>query len=84
MRMAKQNGRVIMRLEITQKAIDSFTTSAGARGMTHIATTSRIIEWFTQQSDEVQASVLGNHPTPPSGDELTRMILERVRDSHRS
>jgi hypothetical protein len=33
-------------------------TSAAARGMTHIATTSRIIEWFAQQSDEVQAAIL--------------------------
>lgn len=68
-----------MRIEIPQKAVDSFTSSAEARGMTHIATTSRIIEWFAQQTDEVQAAILGNHPEPPNRDDLSRMILEQIK-----
>jgi hypothetical protein len=74
-----KSGRVIMRIEIPQKAVDSFTTSAEKRGMTHIATTSRIVEWFINQDEEVIAAVLGTHPTPPSPDELARMIIEKIK-----
>ena len=78
--MAKQKqGRVIMRIDITPKAVESLAASADARGMTQIATTSRIIEWFTRQSDEVQATILGNHPAQPTPDELARMIVAEMK-----
>jgi hypothetical protein len=81
--MAKQARRVIMRLELSQKAIDSFITSAEGRGMTHIATSSRIIEWLIAQEEEVIATVVGAHPAPPSPDELARMIVDGMRKSRR-
>ena len=72
-----------MRIELPQRAIASYEAAGNDRGMKYIAMTSQIIEWFIQQSDEVQAAILGNHPAPPSHDELARMILEHIRDSQR-
>jgi hypothetical protein len=82
--MAKEQGRVIMRIELSPDAAKSYNTSAEERGMTHIATTSRIVEWFIAQDEEVQAAILGNHPTRPSRDELTQLILEYIKTANRS
>jgi hypothetical protein len=75
-----ESGRIIMRIEVSRTAAELYIVSADDRGMTHIATTSRIIEWFTGQSEEVQAAILGNHPLPPSDEELTRLITKRMKE----
>ncbi len=51
--------RVIMRIELYPEAKDGLTDLCDRLGMTQIATTSRIIEWFTTQTDVVQAAILG-------------------------
>lgn len=76
--MAKQQGRIIMQIDILQGAVDSLVTSAENRGMTQIATTSRIVQWFLVQDEEVQAAILNTHPAAPSSDELTRLIMDRM------
>jgi hypothetical protein len=45
--------------------------------MTQIAATSRIIEWFTTQSDVVQAAILGLYPQDIRA-EVAKMILKRL------
>lgn len=77
--MGKSQGRIIMRIEIQQKAADSFIGSAQKLGMTKVATTSRIVEWLVAQDGEVIAAILGTHPAPPSSHELARMIAETIK-----
>jgi hypothetical protein len=69
--------RVIMRIELLPEAKDSLTGLCDRLGMTQIATTSRIIEWFTTQSDVVQASILGLYPQDIRA-EVAEMILKRM------
>jgi hypothetical protein len=62
--MAKSNGRrIIMRIELSPTAKRSFTGKTDKLGMTQIATTSRIIEWFVAQDSEAQAAILGVAPS---------------------
>jgi len=80
--MAKsKSGRAIMRIEIPQKAVDSFIASAAELGMTHIATTSRVVRWLIAQDEEVIAAILRTHPDAPATDELARMIVRGMRRS---
>jgi len=46
-------------------------------GMTQVATTSRVIEWFSDQQDVVQAAVLGLYPEDIRSDVAT-MILKKM------
>ena len=69
--------RVIMRIELLPEAKDGLTGLCDRLGMTQIATTSRIIEWFTTQSDVVQAAILGLYPQDIRA-EVAEMILKRM------
>jgi hypothetical protein len=54
--------RIIMRLELSPTAKQSFIASSDRLGMTQIATTSRIIQWLIDQDEEVIAAVLDIAP----------------------
>jgi hypothetical protein len=69
--------RVIMRIELGLDAKDGLTGLCDRLGMTQIAATSRIIEWFTAQSDIVQAAILGLYPQDIRS-EVVEMILKRM------
>jgi hypothetical protein len=69
--------RVIMRIELLPEAKEGLTGLCDRLGMTQIAATSRIIEWFTTQSDVVQAAILGLYPQDIRA-ELAEMILKRM------
>jgi hypothetical protein len=69
--------RVIMRIELLPEAKDGLTGLCDRLGMTQIAATSRIIEWFTTQSDVVQAAILGLYPQDIRA-EVAEMILKRM------
>lgn len=69
--------RVIMRIELLPEAKEALTGLCDRLGMTQIATTSRIIEWFTTQSDVVQAAILGLYPHDIRA-EVAEMILKRM------
>jgi hypothetical protein len=51
--------------------------------MTHVATTSRVIEWFCQQNDVVQAVILGLYPEDIRED-VPAMILKRLASEKKS
>jgi hypothetical protein len=69
--------RVIMRIELYPEAKDGLTGLCDRLGMTQVAATSRIIEWFTDQTDVVQAAILGLYPKDIRA-EVAEMILKRM------
>jgi hypothetical protein len=71
------NRRVIMRIELYPEAKEELTGLCDRLGMTQIAATSRIIEWFTTQTDVVQAAILGLYPHDIRA-EVAEMILKRM------
>jgi hypothetical protein len=77
MATANSTRRVIMRIELTPNAKKGLTELCDRLGMTQIATTSRIIEWFTTQSDVVQAAILGLYPQEIRA-EIAELILKRL------
>ncbi len=74
--------RVIMRIELYPEAKKGLSDLCDRLGMTQIAATSRIIEWFTTQSDVVQAAVLGLYPMDIRA-EVAEMILKRMASDHK-
>jgi hypothetical protein len=76
-------GRVIMRIEISQQAKTGLHDACDRLGMTHVATTSRIIEWFCAQNDLIQAVVLGLYPEDIRA-EIPTMILKRMASEKKS
>jgi hypothetical protein len=70
-------GRVIMRIELLPEAKTNLGVASDQRGMTQVATTSRVIEWFCKQDDVVQASILGLYPDDIRA-ELPTMIFKHM------
>jgi hypothetical protein len=75
--------RVIMRIELLPEAKKGLTDMCDRLGMTQIAATSRIIEWFTTETDVVQAAILGLYPHDIQSD-IAKMILKRVANTGKS
>ena len=71
-----------MRIELTPNAKTGLTGLCDRLGMTQIATTSRIIEWFTTQPDVVQAAILGLYPQDIRA-EIAEIILKRLAADHK-
>lgn len=69
--------RVIMRIELYPEAKEGLAGMCDRLGMTQIAATSRIIEWFTAQNDVVQAAILGLYPEDIRA-EVAEMILKKM------
>jgi hypothetical protein len=69
--------RVVMRVELTGPAKQKLDEVTDLTGMTQIQVMSRMIEWFTGQSELIQANVLGRYPVEIQ-DEVARLILRRM------
>jgi hypothetical protein len=69
--------RVIMRIELFPRAKSHLETLCDRLGMTQVATTSRVIEWFAEQTDLVQAAILGLYPESIRA-EVAQLILKRT------
>ena len=67
--------RIIMRVELLAPAKRKFEETPDGFGMTQIAVTSKLVEWFLAQTEEVQASILGLYPKD-DGIDLTTSILK--------
>jgi hypothetical protein len=74
---SKAPRRVIMRIELLPQAKNRLGDLCDQLGMTQVATTSRLIEWFCGQNDTVQAAVLGLYPEDIRAD-VPVMILKRM------
>jgi len=66
-----------MRIELYPQAKAHLEELCDRLGMTQVATTSRVIEWFSDQQDVVQAAILGLYPEDIRADVAT-MILKRM------
>jgi hypothetical protein len=69
--------RVIMRIELYPDAKDRLTDLCDRLGMTQVAATSRLVEWFAVQPDTLQAAILGLYPQDIAA-EVASVILKRM------
>lgn len=69
--------RVIIRLELTQGAKKALEDVCDHNGMTQVAVSSRLVEWFAQQSEMLQAAVLGHYPREIEAD-IAKIIINRM------
>lgn len=77
------HNRSIIRIQINKSAKNRLESLCDQRGMTQIATVSRLVAWFANQDETSQATILGLLPQPPS-DELARNVLKHMLASHSS
>ena len=66
-----------MRVELFPQAKSHLEVLCDRLGMTQVATTSRLVEWFAEQTDLVQAAVLGLYPEDIRA-EVAALILKRM------
>jgi hypothetical protein len=69
--------RIIIRLELTPQAKKALEDTCDHNGMTQVAVSSRLVEWFAQQSEMLQAAVLGHYPKELEP-EIAELILQRL------
>jgi hypothetical protein len=69
--------RIVVRIEITPNAKKALEDLGDKSGMTQVALTSRIIEWFANQSELVQAAILGHYPPEIQAD-IAKLIIKRM------
>ena len=75
--MAKQLKRFIMRIELTGAAKNQLATLSDKHGMTQVAMMSRLVEWYAQQNELIQAAVMGHYPRDIESD-VAKLILKRM------
>jgi hypothetical protein len=66
-----------MRIELTPTAKNLLADLCQRNGMTQVAVMSRITEWFSGQTDLIQAAVLGQYPTAIEAD-VAKLILKKM------
>jgi hypothetical protein len=69
--------RAIMRIQMDAQAKTRMEKLCEKRGMTQVAMTSRVMNWFLDQDETVQAMVLGSL-SEESMAPLARTLLERL------
>lgn len=69
--------RVVFRIQLTPEAKDRIEGFSDRLGITQIALTSKIVEWFANQPDMVQAAILGLYPDLIKTD-VAEMILAKM------
>jgi hypothetical protein len=66
-----------MRIELTSEAKKQMSGLADRQGMTQVALMSRLVQWFADAGDNVQALVL-NHMPGELRPEVVRLVLEQM------
>ncbi len=51
--------RVVFRVDVTPQTAKKFAAMCEETGVSQIAATSRLVQWFSAQESEVQARILG-------------------------
>ena len=69
--------RVIMRIELTPGAKKAVSELSKKRGMTQVAVSSRLVEWFARQPESVQAAILGQYPAEIEAD-VAKIVLQQL------
>ena len=71
--------RVVFRIQLTLEAKKRLLDISDQLGITQIAITSRIVEWFASQPDLIQAAIVGLYPDLIKQDVAT-LILNRLAE----
>ena len=79
----KMESRIILRIELTSRANDRVNEMCDRKGMTQVAMLSRLIEWFSEQSEIVQAVVLGQLPAEIAPD-IVQLVLKKAAQGRKS
>jgi hypothetical protein len=69
--------RIILRIELTPSAKEAINNLTDQAGMTQVALLSRLVEWFSHQTDMIQAAVLGQYPSEIQAD-IAKLILKQM------
>lgn len=77
LKLASSKKRVVFRIQLTTEAKDRIQGFSDRLGITQIALTSKIVEWFANQPDMVQAAILGLYPDLIKTD-VAEMILAKM------
>lgn len=77
--VATMASRIIVRIELTPNAKARLNELSDKAGMTQVSMLSRLVEWFANQSDMIQASVLGQYPKEIEPD-IAKLILKRMAE----
>jgi hypothetical protein len=75
---SRKTDRAVFRIVIAEDAAQALDEITRRTGMTQIAVTSRLVDWFADQPNLIQAAVLGLYPTVVPKDVVT-LILERMQ-----
>jgi hypothetical protein len=74
---ATQTKQTVIRLQLDGAAKEKLDEVCDLRGMTQIAVLSRLVKWFANQDEVVQASVLNLMSEERLGD-LSRMMVQSM------
>jgi hypothetical protein len=69
--------RFIMRIELSASAKQKIAMLSERHGMTQVTMMSRMVEWFAEQDQTIQAVVLGCYPGEIESD-VAKLILKRM------
>jgi hypothetical protein len=69
--------RVVFRIQLTSHAKEELLGISDKIGITQIALCSKIVEWFADQPDMVQAGILGLYPDL-IGQDVATLILQKI------
>lgn len=70
-----------MRIELLPEAKDKLVKQSDRLGMTQIAMTSRIIEWFCDQDEMIMTAVLGLYPIDIRA-EISTMVMKKLAEKN--
>ena len=75
--------RVILRIDVTPRAVQEHRRTTEDFGMTQVAVTSRLLLWFFKQPDVIQARILGIHPegVEDNPSSLTVLVMRQMTNS---
>jgi hypothetical protein len=69
--------RFVIRIELTQSAKTKLSELSDKNGMTQVAIMSRLVTWFSDQPELIQAAILGHYPAEIEQD-VAKLILRRM------
>ena len=72
--------RFITRIELTPPTRQKLTEVSRSNGMTQVAVLSRIVNWFAEQPEIIQAGVLSRYPAELQPD-IAKLILDRMMNT---
>jgi len=74
---SKPQHRHILRIELLPDAQERFTAIHDRLGITQVAIASRLVEWAAEQSDVLQAAILGLYPDDVR-DQIVPLIFKHI------